>query len=128
MENIPNISNKTESEITFDEIASALEEVFIAIKDCKQGITESEKMLTVNYEEYTELVGMLDSSNAEDKKELAKLENIQNEFVDQIHQDITRMKTIIAELESIHKRELKMFEDLKAEQREKDFGVSGTAH
>jgi len=38
------------------------------------------------------------------------------------------MKSIISELESIHGRELKMFEDLKAAQREKDFGLPGTTH
>ena len=128
MEKTPALKNGTENEVAFDELASVLEEVFITITDCKHGIAEEEKNLQTNQEEYAELVGMLDHSDPKDKVELEKISALQNSFVTTIQQGITQMETIISELESIHGRELKMFERLKAVQREKDFGSSGTAH
>jgi hypothetical protein len=128
MERLPTIKNETECEITFDELASALEEVLITIVDCRRQIVEAENMLKTNQEEYDELVSMLDLDNPSDKIELKKIRTIQNNFVRVIRESIIQTQAIILELESIHGRELKMFEEFKALQREKDFGLLGTVH
>ena len=128
MEKIPALKNEAENELTFDELAATLEEVTITITDCKRNIAEAENFLKTNQAEYTELIGMLDQNDTEDKVELEKITGMQDSFVSTIQLGIAQMETIISELESIHGRELKMFERLKAAQREKDFGSSGTAH
>lgn len=128
MEKIPAFKNEEENQLTFDETASALEEVIITIANCRRDIDEAENVLKINEEEYNELVGMLDQNDPGDKTELEKINAMQNSFVSTIQQGIARMETIISELESIHGKELKMFEELKAAQRETDFGSSGTAH
>jgi hypothetical protein len=127
MEKIP-VSKNVESEPMFDELATALEEVIITITTSRHNITEMEQALESNQIEFDALVGMLDSTDLKDMIELEKIKAIQDKFAVTVNQDIAQMKSIISELESIHGRELKMFEDLKAVQREKDFGSSGTTH
>ncbi len=113
MEKTP-VSKNVESEFMFGELAAALEEVTITITNSRRNITEMEQDLESNQTEFDALVGMLDSSDPKDVIELEKIKAIQDKFVATVNQDIARMKSIISELESIHGRELKMFEDLKA--------------